>query len=979
MEEVLSLNGCLEGRPGEPTCGVKRESWTVLLDGEWIFCMDPEDNGKSQAWHRGLPEKALIEAGRPWEYWFPGYDGVGWYEKDVIIPQSWKGRENVVRFEAVTYRCEVWLNGRSLGVHEGGFMPFEMPLGEAVAWGGSNRLTVRVINPPIDREVEELRSGAPLNQSNLPTGKLGWYYNFGGIWQPAALKSRPLVAFDRVHVFPDLSRNRLHLRVRMNNASDPVEASVTFRLRERGSRKVLVTFEEQVELEAGKMEFSREWPLDELGLRLWSPETPVLYILEAVVKPFGASGSDRIRETFGVRELTVREGRFVLNGKPVILKGFLHQGMYPRTLALPESRREAIRELRLLKDEGFNFLRIHLKPAPAWYLDLTDRMGLLVMHEPPIGWIANSPKTRERCISEVHALLTRDANHASIIAWCILNESFHLLGFTPPEISRLSFDLIRTAQAIDPSRIIINASGGDATYSAAGPDTMLHDTSQIHQAAGALLPWQDEVQPISDVHVYCQFPSGAAKAQTYGEMSSKHPLFVSEYGAPEIPPDFESVLARYTERDVQTGLEDWKLHHDFWTSLRASYELSGLRIPVQEFLRQINEARAEEMRSITHCLRLNEQVAGYCFCQLADASGELFGATDVWRQPKPVYRALAEAVQDPALGLLLPHRVVEDGNLRFSCSMASDSDFVYDGRVVFRVTDSQGREVWSDSRDVRAVGRSVSLFDGVVDAPMAYGLHTLTAEYTDGSGLSRNDRKDFHVTEKPSPMVAPVGMRSDCESLPAFFEKQGACVEMYGNNYRLKDYPLFLHFDALPSNRNFYVELFGQLRKIVELGGCAVLLGAEMHALYRCLTPTHIRPQAVMRTCGYTVEHPVFEGLPCGRAIDAAYAEIYTEKLDSAEDILAAGGEILAGAFSMNMWTRPADYFWGASLYRLPIGRGNLIVCHFNLHDAQESPVATRLLHNLTRYARSLIKPGGEEYLMSRCIDPLPASALQSA
>ncbi len=400
---------------------------------------------------------------------------------------------------------------------------------------------------------------------------------------------------------------------------------------------------------------------------------------------------------------------------------------------------------------------------------------------------------------------------------------------------------MRDAQAIDPSRIIINASGGDATYSSAGPDTMLHDTSQIHQAAAMLLPWDDEVQPIADVHVYCQFPTGAAKMQTFLELNSKHTLFVSEYGAPEIPPDYPSVLARYSDRDVELGLEDWKLHHDFWTSLKASYELSGLRITPEEFVRQINEARAEEMRSITHALRLNDKVTGYCFCQLADASGELFGVTDVWRQPKPVYSALAESIRDPALGLLLPHRVVEDGDLRFSCSMVADFDFVYDGRVVFRVTDAQGREVWSDSRDVRAVGRSVSLFDGVVDAPMAYGLHTLTAEYTDGTGLSRTDRKDFHVTEKPSPMVAPVGIRSDCEALPAFFQKQGAHVEMYGNNYRLKDYPLFLHFDALPSNRNFYVELFGQLRKIVELGGCAVLLGAEMHALYRCLTPTHIR------------------------------------------------------------------------------------------------------------------------------------------
>lgn len=268
-----------------------------------------------------------------------------------------------------------------------------------------------------------------------------------------------------------------------------------------------------------------------------------------------------------------------------------------------------------------------------------------------------------------------------------------------------------------------------------------------------------------------------------------------------------------------------------------------------------------------------------------------------------------------------------------------------------------------------------TVYEGKIGAELPHGDYRLRARFTGPAGDSSQDMLPFRIIPPERSYGGPLGLREDTNHLAKFF-RAASHIEIYGNNFRHKDYPIFLNLNPIPEYRGFYPEFYGQLRKIVELGGCAVLFRAEVSLLYRWLLPMHIRPQPVMRTCAYARAHPVFDGLPSGGAVGAEYAEVYTETLDSSEDILAGGGEILLGAFSMNMWTRPAVYYWGASLYRVPVGRGNVIICHLDLPGhAETSPVATRLLNNLARYASSLIQPGGEEYLVTRCIDPLPAGA----
>jgi len=941
------------------------------LTGEWQFRLDASNVGKGEGWFESLTGTESISIECPWEYWHPGYDGVAWYQKKFTVPGNWKDRQVIVHFEAVTYYCECWLNGDYLGSHEGGFTPFEFDIAAKSRFGEENVLTVRVINPPIDREVEGFRAGAPLNQSDLPIGKLAWYYNFGGIWQGVKVQSLPKQAVKSVHVFPNLNTKTILVDLTLANAGDEKELSVRLSVFPEGSEKPRLSVEKTVSAAAGVNSHRLEMPLPELAL--WSPDSPVLHRLQVEL----LDGTDQVEQTFGVREFSFEGNRFLLNGQPIFLKGFLQQGMYPRTLGLP-TRRMAIREFLLMKRKGFNFMRIHMKPAPTWYLDLADRMGILVMHEPPIGWCANGPKTRERCFREIRELITRDASHPSIVFWCLFNESYHVRGFTPDQVRDLTGELAVTAREIDPSRLIVDTSGGYDSKTLPGPDAFDVNAPSI---ARVWKPWQNDYTTIVDGHVYCRCPVTTEIGDTYRGLKGGGMLyFISEYGAPETAPDFTKVLKGFTKEEAARQLEDWKLHHDFAESFEEKFQGSGLKMSSAEFLADIGSARAEDMRLVTHAMRANPNLAGYCFCQLADASGELFGATDIWRRPKPLYYALCDAAADPAIDVRMARRVVaHDEPLAVVCSLASDLTTPFEGDAVISIQDNAGKTIWKEERTVPPTLTRLVVFEGPVQTGGKPGKHTLSAEFHSGGKVISEHKLEFQVLPLHVETGGSVGIRDNSGKLNEIFDARGWNVEMYGNVYQYKNVPVLLNIPPIPTSRPFYAELYGQLQKIVQLGGCAILFGAEAYTLYRWLLPHHIRPQIGMRTCGYTTDHPVFEGLKCGGAVDYTYTDVYPEIFDNADDVKAAGGEILFGSISMNMWTRPANYFWGAGLYRLPIGRGNLIICHLDLvNQAKTSTVAAHLLKNLVNYAASLIKPGGEEYLLSRCLDPLPAGVLET-
>jgi hypothetical protein len=933
----------------------------VSLNGTWDLAFDPENVGKPRRWFARFPRSVKMQVPGVWELIRPGYDGVGWYRRSFDAPPTWMEKTVRVRFMAASYYAECWLNGQFLGAHEGGYTPFDFDL-SPVLRPGANELIVRVINPPVNYPLEGFRAGAPLNQSDIPIGKGAWYFNFGGLWQDVFLLVTDPVYVEDCFARPFPPAKKAVLDITIRNGRKAGRYVVTCRVAPADDPdRPVATRTLKVALKKGENTLSVAIPF--LRVRLWSPDDPFLYVAAVQVAQEGRL-VDEHSVRFGMREFTIKGGRYYLNDRRIKLKGFLNQGMYPRTLSYPETRESAVQELKLLKDNGFNFMRLHLKPAPWWYLDLMDEMGIMAEGEPPAGWNSKSPRLEPRIRNEVIGLLKRDRNHPSIIFWCLLNEAYHYRGYTMEEIKGITSRVGAVGRKLDPTRLMMDTSGSP-------PGTPAGDGTDL------LLPNSTRTACMADLHAYCPIPVPDSSIESYRTMGKPGvAAYVSEYGAPLVSPDFEEVLGRYSPSERRRGLEDYVLHRDFYESLKAQFQKAGLAGTfgtVRHMLAKANGVRADEMRHITAAMRLNPRLGGFALCQLADASGELFGATDVWRRPKELFHQLASIMPTPLLVPLIRPRVFTSGTavtVRAGLVNEDKLGATYDCHL--EIARPRGRVLQTFSARVRASAEAQTAISTRIRPDLRPGKYELRAVLRRGRQVLTRQAMEFTVLPHPAVRVPLVAAWDQRQTIRQFLKGYRVQAEVFSNNYRNKNVPILMDMRTGGPGRVLRGEVIGELKKIVQLGGCAVLFNADVLPLYEFLFPTLIRVQGVMRTIGYVKKHPIFAGLPSDCVVGYEYARVCTNELDKGEDVLAAGGDVIVGGLSQHMWTRPAVYYWGVNLYTVPIGRGHVIVCNMNVLDPLDSdPVAQLLMANIVNYAASIIEPGREEKLLSRCIDPL--------
>src|SRR5690606_15749263 len=181
----------------------------------------------------------------------------------------------------------------------------------------------------------------------------------------------------------------------------------------------------------------------------------------------------------------------------------------PRTLAAPETAALARREIQLAKDAGFNMMRLHVKPAPKATLEAADELGMLLYEEPPIGRIRKSRFMKERCERAVREMILRDRNHPSVVIWGML----HATGGGAHAIKD---GLCTLARSLDPSRIVIDDSGGV---------TVTREGSRL------MRPYHDTLEAYDDLHIYLRAPVDGDTAAYFTH--NGHPdqmYFLSEFG-----------------------------------------------------------------------------------------------------------------------------------------------------------------------------------------------------------------------------------------------------------------------------------------------------------------------------------------------------------------------------------------------------------------------------------------------------------------
>ncbi|MBD2870170.1 glycoside hydrolase family 2 protein [Paenibacillus arenilitoris] len=431
----------------------QRSEW-LNLNGSWSFQFDHENHGLAAKWQEGEARTFRDEITVPFSWSSPlsgigsNDKGIAWYGKETDWAPEDKESKVFLRFGAVDYKCDAWVNGQAVGSHTGGYGTFEFDVTDVWAAGKPNQIIVRVED---------------FDHAHQARGKQG-YGEIRGIWQPVWLEARP--------------QNYVRDAKFNTRIDGTVEVTATVVASIAGKAELAFSFADgevshraEADLAEGSNAFRASFAIHEP--KLWSPESPYLYEGEITLESAGRT--DTVSTYFGVREIGTalvgdKNYRWItLNGKPVYLNGTLDQSFHPTGFFTYPTDREMQDEIYLLNRMGLNFVRIHIKPEEPRKLYWADKLGILVMEDMPCFWGDPDDAARAAYESEALEVIDRDYNHPSIFSWAMFNETWGLKTNSKaasltsddrlphnylPETQEWVRGIYRWAKELDPTRII---------------------------------------------------------------------------------------------------------------------------------------------------------------------------------------------------------------------------------------------------------------------------------------------------------------------------------------------------------------------------------------------------------------------------------------------------------------------------------------------------------------------------------------------
>lgn len=884
----------------------------LLLNGEWRLVLDPGNAGIREHWQEtgGCGEALAVRVPSVWDLWVPDYDGVGWYFREFDVDAAWLERHVELCFEAADYYAEVWLNGIRLGDHEGGYTPFAFEVSKVLR-GGSNSLAVRVIDP------HGPEGFGDFNPKEFPCAKEHGYYSFAGLWGDVTLVAMERAHIQDVFIQPDVRRKLIVAHVE-------ISAPGAVHLQIEGT---------PYHVAGGPGKHIIEFPDGEF----WSPEEPRLHTLACrLVQEDGRYDAHAVR--FGMREFSIKDNRFHLNNRPVFVKAALHQPDYARSLAAPEAPELARREIELAKAAGFNMLRMHIKTPPRMTLDLADELGMLIYEEPPIGWIKSSAFMQRRCEKEVREMVLRDRNHASVVIWGMLNETGNAGYVTGGGAQTIKTDLCRLAREIDPTRLIIDDSGG---------------VNATREPARYLRPYKNELEEYDDLHIYQRAPVDRDIELYYQHNGAPDRLyFLSEFGFGG-PEDLADVLAQYGENPDQ--FKDARfLKKMLEASLRGFAERGLDRIfgDFAGFCSAMRELQCDAARFQIDSIRINPKTAGYCYTQLCDAGHEFCaGILDRWRRPKPVFKTMQE-VQRPLRPLIRIPRtnLAPREEAPVSILLANDGRIEGHAELSLQVVGPTQQVLWKKKRAFKLPRHGKEIWQGEIGASGSPGNHRFIVRVIQDGLIAAENGVDLYVLPPITPSEVEINV----------VDPQGAWRERCLRLAQAGTHTSPVHVVPPLANtiRGYPEDELARVLAQVEGGAVALFFGppddwndlAERLGEGLGATPKDA-VGAFLPVAHYVKLHPVFDGLPTRCLMRQPYRNVVPAKT-----FLEMGEEDICGSFNTApiaagnyMMDRTA--WWGSDLLVRRFGEGRIVLTHLRvLEHLGNDPVADRLFVNLLNH-----------------------------
>ena len=954
------------------------------LNGNWQLALDPDNAGRAGKWFDAVrPDARPAPVPGIVQQLFPDYCGVTWYwhafhvDRKAERNQRWR-----LRFGAVNYFAEVWLNGVAVGSHEGGETPFELDVTRALRNEAENLLAVRVVNP----------SNTPIDGMQLCEIPNGNGRCDGGIILPVELLCVPAVRIDDVFVQPNVATGGIDVTVNVVN-----ETGSAFNGNISGVAGPAMSGDiaDAVEIKAvfAKGESAHRLALTIRQHRLWSLDDPQLYSVRVgLASPGGRRAMPRHEKSVrcGFRDFRVgADGYFRLNGKRIFLRS-VHTGPYfppgsPVTTATPAFSR---RDMILAKACGFNVVRFIAGAALPEQLDLCDEIGLMIYEESLASWqLADSPDMLRRYDQAQREMILRDRNHPCVTIWGLLNET------NAGPLYDAAKAYLPTLRTIDDTRLVLLSSGRwdadpkigsvanpgsrewEPVWGVEGPDAPAVDNHLGRDPGGY-------IDRAGDAHFYPQFPMAERyrrQLRTFGQDGK--PVFLSEYGIGSMSNavrelrHFEQAgmspepayAVRYRKME-QSLLADWK-----------RFGMEGVCPFPEDMLRDSQRLQSRQRLLGFDLIRSNPKFCGFSLTSMLDSPTGGEGTWSFWRELKP---GIADALSDgwaPVRWCLSvePSHVYASRKFKLEAVLANE-DVLPPGEypVTLRITGKPGI-VW-EKRGTARIPAPADGQEGLLAVRVYSGTATLqvpTGEYEFAASMERGgaptgDRLAFKVTDAAT---FPRGRGK----LFTWGVDENACAFLAAHGYTCEPYAprkpkksakprTILLGDVAPAPE--HTAIWDALRQELESGAQVIALSPEpfrtdlvkpinplakavdpalvpeQHPWHDLLQARTIHDWLYHREC-VGKRHPLFAGLQSGGILDWEY---WGEVVGHAWFAMPRNScEVVAAGFAVG-YCCPGNCDSGLLVGRQRVGQGMLLFNSLAILDhLGRHPATDRLLLNM--------------------------------
>ncbi len=507
------------------------------------------------------------------------YNGV-WYRRSFCVPDEWKGKNVILHFGAVDYECDIWVNNKHAICHVGGQTSFHTDITQLLE-DGENIIKVHA------RDFHQ--------DLDIPRGKQYWkkesasifYTATTGIWQSVWMEPVFEHYIKQVLITPLFDEKSVKFEYELENSMDYyLETEIYFKDKLAAKTSVMAQKKGSYTVKLDEAALGAWNWVEDLA---WTPETPRLFDVKyALIKE--NTVIDKVTSYFGMRKVSIENGKFLLNNRPYYQRLILDQGYWPEGLLTAPSDDAFIQDIMLAKKMGFNGVRKHQKVEDPRFLYHADCLGFLVWGEIGAGY-AYSRRLALDTIKEWSDVVLRDYNHPCIVVWTPLNESWGVMEIAQSkEQQNFCKALCALTKALDTTRPV---SDNDGWEHVGGDLLTIHD----YESQECILEkrYQTVKQILEDQ------PAGRALYVT-GYAYRMEPIIISEFG----------------------GISFTKDDSEGWGYSTAHSE--------EDFL--------SRLKAVVHPILKSPHVQGFCYTQLTDVEQEINGLVTYERKPKADFQEI---------------------------------------------------------------------------------------------------------------------------------------------------------------------------------------------------------------------------------------------------------------------------------------------------------------------------------------------------